>query len=176
MTFSYRYEEADWIAFYRHYLRNVWRCRRPRLRTGILLVALVVSLVMLAVRARQPEFPLALAVLTAFFAFSLYCPRVWEPYLVRRFEATVAHPANAKKFSRKTMTLTPEYIHLVDHGSEAKVAWDRCVHADRTDDHIFVYVGAVEALVIPHASLEGAAFDEIWTQIKQYMGERDEFA
>ena len=139
VTFWYRYEKADWIVFYRHYLCNVWRSRKPHLRTIITFVVVAALFPIWAVRSRELEIALLLVLPAAIAGAAPFFPQIWEHYLTNCFDATVAHLANAKKFATQTMTLTPESIHAVAPEIEAKTAWGRCVRADRTNKPIFVY-------------------------------------
>jgi hypothetical protein len=169
MTFSCRFEPADWIAFYRHYLRSSWRHRRPRWRTTIAFAAVVALLIVWAFRDQEPEVAMVIGIIAGLLGSTLFFPQTWEHCLVNRFEATVAHPDNARKFGRQTMTITPEHLHVSEPGIETVTTWDRLIRVDRTQDHIFVYAAAVEAHIIPRASLEGPSFDEVWTKINQYL-------
>ena len=174
MTFSCRFEKADWVAFYRHQHRRSWGFRKPRLwlRCAVVLIAAVVVFIAL----RDPLGGAAqMVMISLVFLASLQAfPEAWEYCFVKRFERVVDHPDNARVVGSATMALTPERLHVQGDGAESTVAWAKVVRAERTEAHLFLYVSTIQAIVIPRASLEGASFDEVWTKVNEYLdGSRD---
>ena len=170
MTFTYQFEPADWIAFNVHYLKNSRVHQRQRFWAcfGVVVGFLALGLVVLLAREKDVGLAISLSVIgvVMFFAY----PKVYDDSILKRIKKTVDDPDNAKTFGRETVTLTPEGFHTSRPGAEATIAWDNVLKLAETPDHIFLYLSAVNAIVIPRRSLEGASFEAAKRQLQQYMG------
>jgi hypothetical protein len=171
MTFSYRLDKADYLAFHRYriagmYLRGgsrVWSLR------GFALLTFALALI-----EWYSGRPSAAAGLVMGGGATLLFPRAYWGLVVGRFRRIVNDPQNAHLLGRKTLTLTPEGLHIADAGEAGYLAWGNIVRAARTEDHIFLFFSTLQAVVIPRASLEGASFETVWTTTTTYLDQHHE--
>jgi hypothetical protein len=168
VTFTYQLEAADCIAFNLHYMKNSRVYRRDRFRAGLggLVAFLVFGLALFFARGWDLELAIAFSVIgvVMFFAF----PKVYDDSNLKSLKRTLNDPDNAKAFARQTVTLAPEGFYTSRPGAEATTAWDNILKLAETPDHLFLYLSAAYAIIIPRRSLEGASFEDVRDQIRRY--------
>lgn len=170
MTFAYQFEAADWIAFNVHYLKNSRVCRRQRFRArmGFLFALLTFSLVLVFTAEKGVGFAICLSVvgIVGFLAY----PSVHDDSAMKRIRKLADEPDNTKVFGTVMMTLSPEGLRASRPGAETTLAWSRILKLVETTDHIFLYVSALDAIIIPRRSIEGASFEDVRTRLREYTG------
>lgn len=170
MTFAYQFEPADWTAFSLHYLKNSPTHRRQRLRARFWFLAtfLALALILFFETEKDRGFVVCLSVIgvVGFFAY----PKVYDDTVMKRMGKYVDDPDNAKLWGRQTVTLSAEGIRLARATAESRLAWSNVVRLAEAPDHLFIYIAAAEAIVVPRRSLEGASFEDVRGQLRQYMG------
>ncbi len=171
MTFSYQLERADVLAFHR--FRTIGSCLRGGSHAWMLRGLALLALALALVEWRTGD-PPTVAGLLLFAVAILLFPRAYWALVLGRCRKAVDDPQNAFRMGRKTMTMTPEGLHIAEPGEESKLAWVNVIRVARTDDHIFLFVSTLQALVIPRASLEGASFEAVWTQAVTYLDDHHE--
>jgi len=170
MTFTYQLEAADWIAFNVHCLKNSRVHRRQRFWTclGVPSAILVLGLIGSLVIQKDSGFAIASCVIcvVVFFAY----PKVYDDSILKRLKRIMDDPENTKAFGRQTVTLSPDGYHSSRPGAEATIAWDHVVRLAETSDHVFLYLSAIDAIVIPRRSVEGASFEDVKARLCEYVG------
>jgi hypothetical protein len=169
MTFTYQFEPADWIAFSLHYLRNSRTHHRQRLRARFWFLAafLALSLILFFETEKDRGLVINFSVVgvVGFFAY----PKVYDDAVMKRMRKYGDDPDNAKWWGRQTVTFSAEGIRICRSTAESRLAWSNVVRLAETPDHLFVYISAAEAIVVPRRSLEGASFEDVRRQLQQYV-------
>jgi hypothetical protein len=151
LMFSYQLEESDWTAFTVHHRRSKVQGRHRWLAR---LAVLPIPLLLVILGVVRPPVNWDLVVL--FLG-------------LRQVEHIAGHSANVHCLGERRIALSPEWLHVQGCGVQSTFTWSSVVKAERTDDHIFIYMSTSEALVIPRASLDGASFEDVWTRANEYL-------
>jgi hypothetical protein len=170
MTFTFSFEPADWIDFNAHHLKNSRIHRRQRFwaRMGFLSAFLVLSLVLVLTEEKGLGFAVCFSVVgvVGFLAY----PSVYDDSVMKRIRRLADDPDNMKVFGTVSMTLSPEGLRVSRPGEETALAWSRVLRLVETADHVFLYVSALDAIIIPRRSLEGVSFDGVNSKLREYVG------
>jgi len=169
MIFSYQLEEADWMAFNAHHRQHSKGHGRYRWLARFAVLPIPLFLVILGMVRPPTDWGLVVVFAGVGVICFLFYPRVLDNAALRQAGRAAGDPANLHCLGQKTVTLSPEQMHVQAAGEESTIAWSNVVKVERTDDHIFVYLSTIEAIVIPRASLEDASFDEVWTKVNAYL-------
>jgi len=174
VTFSYQLEEADWKAFSAHHRQHSQGHGQHRwlARFAVLSVPLF-PMILGLIRPPMDGDLVAICAAVGVIGFLFY-PRILDGAAMRQAGRVATDPANVHCLGRKTVTLSPEGLQVRGVGVEASIAWTHIVKTERTDDHIFIYLSSVGAMVIPRASLEGVSFDDVWARVNEYLSPKDE--
>ncbi|HOH63233.1 MAG TPA: YcxB family protein [Sedimentisphaerales bacterium] len=167
-VFSYRLEESDWTAFTVHHRRSKAQGRHRWLaRFAVLPIPLL--LVILGVVRPPVNWDLVVLFLGLSVLCFLFYPRVLDNAALRQAEYIAGNSANVHCLGERRIALSPEWLHVQGSGVQSTFTWPSVVKAERTDDHIFIYMSTSEALIIPRASLDGASFEDVWTRANEYL-------
>lgn len=168
LVFSYRLDESDWTALGIHHRRSKVQDRhRWLVRFAVLPIPLF--LVILGMVRPPVNWDLVVLLMGLSVLCFLFYPRVLDKAALRQVEHIAGNSANAHCLGERRIALSPEWLHVQGSGVQSTIAWPSIVKAERTDDHIFIYVSTVEALIIPRVALTGASFDDVWTRVNEYL-------
>lgn len=163
---NYDLTDDDYLAFNQHAAVSAPaladQARRVRI-IGVVVVPLLVGIVMWAVE-RNPPFALLLAGIAAAVTWFSW-PRVhrWAvTSQLRRVAATSGlGRTGATRLGWDEATITEAAT-----SSRATVGWDRLERVEETPDHLFLFVGPLEGLIVPKRAGDGVA------ELARYARER----
>lgn len=168
MTFAYQFEKPDWTAFCLYHVEDSRAYRKQRFWSRFLLIPVALLFVLRGFLDQERDFAFGLTFFVVALVWFFAWPKVSDTSNMNRIKKTVEDPENTRVFGKRTMTLTPEGIHVSRPGAESTIAWDNVVKVVESQDHIFVYMSTIEAIVIPRLSLEGASFEDVKNQIQRH--------
>lgn len=172
MEFSYQFDESTWLAFNEHNLRYSPIHRRTRFWSRFVIIPIALVFIVHDYFAKDEVVGLTITFsVIAVFWFFLY-PKVYNNSVMKKVKKIVRDEKNRSRFEKQTFEITPEHIHWFSAGGESTVNWDKIVSVTETDDYIFIYISTVEAIIIPHKSLEGASFEDVKSKVNEYFGKR----
>ena len=142
---EYDLTNDDYVAFNERVARTapgvVDQYRRIRM------IGTVATAVAIGLLVREPVEALVMAALVGtvmWFAFVPIVRRSMRAQLRR-----LAKAGNLGRLGPTVLTWDPYGITESATDSEASVGWPRVTRIDETDDHLFVFTGDLEALVVP---------------------------
>lgn len=171
MQVNYEIGAEDFVAFNLHYARGNVMVQQNVLRmrlvgTGLILAGGMVVTFLQGAAAKPfliwPIFGLCAAL------YFLLMPR--STY--RKMEKGVRKMVEARKqngiVGQKTMTLKPDGVHLTGEGEDSFYAYDRVERVVQDAQHYYVFVGPMEALILPfRAFADEAAREAYWSALCQ---------
>lgn len=168
LSFSYRLGAVDWTALSLYHRRAQAR-RWHRWLAGIVVLPIPLLLVILGlIRPPVDWEPVVISTGVAVVCSLIY-PSLFDNMVFRQAERLANDAANGHCLGPMSIGLSPEWLHVQGRGVASTIAWPNFVKAERTDEHIFIYLAAIEALVVPRGSLEGASFEDVWSTIDDYV-------
>ena len=145
---SYSLTENDVIAFNQYHITHSPLLKRRQLITRVVLPLVLVLLAAFYYSADNrlfmPIYLVSLGVLVA----------VGAPTLQRRASARLMRKMlkegqNRGLFGARTVTLTPNGVEVLGEALDSRFKWSLIEKVVSSDTHIFIYVSAMNAFVIP---------------------------
>lgn len=152
---EYTLTNDDYVAFNQHAARSapalLAQARRVRV-TGTLLISVLAVVVFWFVSREWATTLLMTVVLAAVMWFS------WPPIQRRTIEAQLRRIAKSGELGRlgaTTLTWDRNGITETATASQAVAGWERLRRVEETPDHLFLFLGELEALVVPKRAGDG---------------------
>jgi Ca2+/Na+ antiporter len=174
MDLEYDITVEDYIAFSIYLFRNspamkrqvkTWQLVTLFLAIGIFLMA-IYNYVMLG--EHLVLILIIFSIMVVLYMF-FYYPRSIENNLRRQIPKMLRESENDDTVGRQKLSITPESMIGKGLKSEVKMLWDSLVKICVTANHIFIYVGAMKAAVIPQTAFpDSAKRDEFLQLVQQY--------
>ena len=179
MTIDYDLTIEDMIALTQyHSERSPRGMRRRRVVQGLLVLVFILLLFSAVDNISKQGADLS-AGWIAVSSVPLICPII---LLVLVFSAGVLRWSNSRSVHKafpdvepgstiasQQLTVTADEIHVRADGGEMALAWDEVADISRTEERLFVFGTAEQALVVPQrAFADPAAYDAFYDQLQSY--------
>lgn len=169
MTFSFPFDEASWLAFVEHHYRHSPMHGRFR----VLACAIPVLAFFLWTLYRTVQgVDIARAVIILVIISVVWipvCPWLLHQINMAFARRSIREGSNKQVFGECTLSITPEHLAVVGPGGESKIRWNGVQRIESTDEHIFVYVTSISAIVIPRASLLDTPFQQVKATLLDHL-------
>jgi hypothetical protein len=86
------------------------------------------------------------------FLWFVFYPRFFKWTVRKRVSKMINEGNNKGTVGVHELTLTPEEIIETGEMGESRIKWDIVQKIHTTDKHIFIFIGAMKALIIPKRS------------------------
>jgi hypothetical protein len=139
----------DFVAFNMHHALHSEAARRQSATTRIgasVVLPLAVG-IMLAAASHDVAFGAVTTLVSGVVLWFLW-PRLWSRQM-KRFLMRAASSDGLGTVGTQTLSIEDEGLREVSPGSETFTAWSKVRRIDETPDHVFIFVGPVQAFVIP---------------------------
>jgi hypothetical protein len=176
MTLNYDVTAEDFIAFNLYHFRHSPALQRQilitRITLSLLVIGLTLGLVYILDRDKQLSlFALFAAVIGGALFFLIY-PRLIEPNLRKQLEKMLHEGKNDGVIGQQTLALTPEGIINGTPTGEQKIFWPAVEKVAATAEHVFIYVSALSAAIIPRRNFASESACTAFLQaLQQYYRE-----
>lgn len=175
MTFEYHTTVDDVIAFNLYHFQHSPAARRQIqiARAAISAGTGVITLILCAAITRGTLLPLVLAlgIAAGAFLFAIY-PGIVRATLRKNIRNMLREGRNQTMVGPQRQTFTPEQITSSSSVGSATLSWATVERIAKTDTHIFVYLSAISAIMLPRRIFPSdAAYQECDTTLRQYQQE-----
>jgi hypothetical protein len=93
--------------------------------------------------------------------YLLYFPWAYRRKLRKIVDGMVSEGQNRRLFGRHTVVLSPESITESDEFGQTSTVWRGVERVVRAGDHVFIYISALAAIIVPRRAFAGASeFEE----------------
>jgi len=147
MEIEFERTEEDYVKFNLHHISNSPSIKRQILWTQIILAVFPFASIYIATDYFSFfDFLIAL-IIAGVFSFSY--PFFYRSYMKWQTRKFLKEGNNKSLLGRNTIELTPEGILGKSLAGESKINWPSVDKVRQNDETIFIYIGAVNAIVIP---------------------------
>lgn len=158
MKVEYNLIEDDYIAFNMHHIDTSPTIRRTLLmqQYGVALVFLIIPYFF----SRITEIPMLLSYIVygaIFLAWILYYPKYFISVTKRRIIKMINEGDNSSIYGMQSITLTDTGIEQESHTGESRTAWHAIERIDETEEYIYIYIGTMNAYLVPNRAFEDDA-------------------
>jgi hypothetical protein len=169
VTLSFRFDEADWLAFIEHHYNHSPTYRRFRALACAMpvLAPLFVILYRWVQGAEVIRAVIILAIVS--LVWLPICPWLLHRINMALARRSIREGSNKKVFGQCTLLITPEHLAVIGPGGESKIGWRGVQRIESTDEHIFIYMTSISAIVIPRTSLVGSPFEQVKTALLDHL-------
>jgi hypothetical protein len=173
MTFEYHTTIDDVIAFNLYHFQHSPSAQRQAqiARAAISVGTGLITLLVCAAITRGSLLPLVLvlSVVAGAFLFAIY-PGLVRATLRKNIQGMLREGRNQTMVGPQRQTFTPEQIVSSSSVGTATLSWATVERIAKTDTHIFVYLSAVSAIMLPRRIFPNdAAYEACFTTLSQYQ-------
>ena len=164
--------EDDVAAFGAYQAEHSPVYRRSRLSTTFLVIAIFV-LLGFAVASRQTT--TSQSVGAFLFAAAIGAAAGWDfwrrypRYLARRVRRIYSAESAPSALGEHTLMIDSDGIVVANEHTRSELAWSSIVSLGETSAHIFVFIGPLQAIVIPRASVRGTSPDSVLEALRPHV-------
>ena len=173
MTFEYQTTAEDVIAFNLYHFQHSPTAQRQAqiARAALSVFTGIVSFIVCIAITRGTLLPLVivLALLAGGFLFAIY-PWLTRITLQKNVQGMLREGRSRTMIGLQRQTFTPEQITSSSEVSSATLSWTTIERIVSTDTHIFVYLSALSAIMLPRRIFQtDASFQDCFRTLCQYQ-------
>lgn len=151
MNVEFNCNEEDLVEFNLfHYAHS------PSYKRQVLIIQILMAVLIFGCVASTfiRYLPVGSFVLGGIFGGIMYfvIPYIYKRSLVGQVRKLLKEGSNISLLGKYEMRLSPDEIHYKTLASETKIKWSSINKVVQNDKYIFIYIGAVQALVIPKSA------------------------
>lgn len=156
MKIEFNLTKDDYIAFNMHHIET-----SPTIRRSLLIQQYGVSVIFLIVPyffsriSRAPMLASFIVYGAIFLAWILYYPKYFMHATKKRIIKLIDEGDNSAILGIHSITLTDEGIVQESRTGESKSTWGSVKRIDETSEHIYIFIGTVNAYLVPKRDFEG---------------------
>jgi len=150
MHINYQLTKQDYIDF------NIFHMSYSNtIRQALFIQRYIISIVFLIapfIVAKVTDIPLwywAIAFIVIYLLWIIFYPKYFRWSAARRISRMIDEGKNADMLGNQSLTLTEDAIVNISNFSESKTNWHTVENVVETKEHIFIYISAVMAYIIP---------------------------
>lgn len=158
MKLEYNLIKDDYIAFNMHHIET-----SPTIRKTLLIQQYGVALVFLVIPyffSRISGTPMLLSYIVygaVFLAWILYYPKYFMAVTKRRTLKMIDEGDNSSIYGMQSITLTDKGIEQESNTGESRTAWHAIERIDETREYIYIYIGTMNAYLVPNRAFDDDA-------------------
>lgn len=158
MKVEYNLIKDDYIAFNMHHLET-----SPTVRKTLLIQQYGVAVLFLIIPyffSRISGTPMLLSYIVygaIFLAWILYYPKYFIAVTKRRILKMIDESDNSSIYGMQSITLTDTGVEQESNTGESKTSWNGIERIDETKEYIYIYIGAMNAYLVPNRAFDDDA-------------------
>jgi hypothetical protein len=152
MEITFEVGPDELVAFNLYHLKHsptVRRQYRIRLFTVPLLMALVAITLFLSADDKLAALPALVVVGFLCLVYLLLFPGLRRRGIKKQVRRLIAEGKNAGIFGQHRISITPQEVREVLSVGDSSRRWSAIERIAETDDHVFIYISALSAYIIP---------------------------
>lgn len=155
MKLEYNMIKDDYIAFNMHYIET-----SPTIKRTLLIQQYGVALVFLIIPyfySRIVGTPMLLSYIVygaIFLAWILYYPKYFMSITKKRTIKMIDEGDNSSIYGMQRITLTDAGIEQESNTGESRTSWSGIERIDETKEYIYIYIGTMNAYLVPNRAFE----------------------
>jgi hypothetical protein len=155
MKLQYELDLDDVVIFNKYHVRHSPTCRRSYYFNLIFGLATAVVIVLLLVRGSGQPVAVTVVLLIPALVFGwLVFLLYWRVSVTRRIRKLLREGGNRGMFGAHTLALLPESLVATGAMDETKLLWDRVERIVEDKAHLYIYVSAISAFIIPKRAFQ----------------------
>jgi hypothetical protein len=157
MKIKYNLTKDDFMSFNMYHLENSATTKKILFRQQYILP--IIYLIMPFILVRVTVVPLIFWLIPSLAAFVLWIkfyPRYFMNFTKRNIENMLKEGKNQNLFGPVSVSLEEEGIWEISNLGESKARWSSIEKIEETKTHIFIYLSALSAAIIPLSAFSNA--------------------
>ena len=165
---EYEVREADLVAFNHYHAASSDTLKSAYRRNRYVSTLTLVLLAVLCWRAWD-ALPLALSFGLFGFIWFFFSPRYVRRERGKQVKRMYAEGRNEGTIGRQKLRVAPSGLTNSSEQGESQINWSAVERIAETPSHIFIYISAVTAFVIPRETTSGANLESLVHRMREFV-------